>query len=54
MGLVGKPDAATLGPLEAAGLTGIIATPWQLDDPRVSTLEAKEAAIAGYAQRFIA
>lgn len=54
IGLVGKPDGDTLGRLAEAGLTGIIATPWQLDDPRVSTLEAKEAAIAGYAQRFIA
>ena len=53
VGLVGKPDAATLGPLEAAGLTGIIATPWAMDDARVTSLEAKQAAIAGYAQRFM-
>lgn len=53
VGLVGRPDAGTLTQLEAAGLTGIIATPWQMDDARVQSLEAKQAAIAGYAQRFM-
>lgn len=53
VGLVGKPTAEVLTPLEAAGLTGIIVTPWAMGDPRFASLEAKLAAIDGYGQRFI-
>ncbi|MFO0697076.1 MAG: TIGR03619 family F420-dependent LLM class oxidoreductase [Polyangiales bacterium] len=53
IGLVGKPNAETLKPLEDAGITGIIATPWGMEDPRMAPLEAKLAAIKGYAERFL-
>lgn len=54
IGLVGKPTSDVLGPLEEAGITGVIATPWVMDDPRTATLDEKLAAISGYASRFVA
>lgn len=52
IGLVGKPDPDTVGRLEAAGVTGLIATPWR-PGPQMAPLEAKLAAIEGYAKRFV-
>ncbi len=53
IGLVGKPTSETLKPLEDAGITGVIATPWAMEDPRTASLDAKLAAIDGYAKRFL-
>jgi probable F420-dependent oxidoreductase len=53
IGLVGKPTEDVVAPLHAAGITGVIATPWAMEDPRMTSLEAKRAAIDGYAKRFM-
>ena len=53
VGLMAKPTAEALAPLAEAGITGVIASPFGLDDPRFATLEAKRAAVEGYAERFI-
>lgn len=53
IGLVGKPDPATLARLADAGITGIVGTPWHGADPRFDSLDAKLAAIDKYRDRWM-
>lgn len=53
IGLMGLPNEETLAQLEAAGVTGIIGTPWQMENPAMAPFAAKEAAIEKYSKHWI-
>ena len=53
IGLMGLPNEETLAELDVAGVTGIISTPWQMGNPDMAPLAAKEAAIEKYSERWI-
>lgn len=53
IGLMGAPDPETLARLGEAGITGIIVTPWQMENPDMAPLEKKCAALEGYAKRWM-
>ena len=53
IGLMGLPNEETLAQLEAAGVTGIIGTPWQMENPAMAPFAAKQAAIEKYSKHWI-
>ena len=53
IGLLGTPDPETLERLESAGVSGIVATPWQTENPAIAPLSAKESALMKYSERWI-
>ena len=54
LGLMAAPTEEALEALAEAGVTGVIGSPWKMDDERMTSLAAKQAAIEGYAARFLA
>ena len=53
VGLMGIPDPETLAILEAAGITGIIASPWQMENPDLAPLHKKQNALEKYAAQWM-
>lgn len=53
IGLMAPPTAQTLEPLAASGITGIIASPWRMEDPAITGLQAKQSAMKSYADRWM-
>ena len=53
IGLMAPPKPEILETLSASGITGIIASPFPMEDPNMAALQAKQAAMKGYADRFI-
>lgn len=53
IGLMGLPNEETLAHLEAGGVTGIIGTPWQMENPAMAPFSAKEDALRKYSEHWI-
>lgn len=54
IGLMGAPTPETLAELRGAGVTGIVATPWQMENPDMAPFEKKREALERYASKWLA
>ena len=51
---MGAPTPETLAELRGAGVTGIVATPWQMENPDMAPFEKKREALERYASKWLA